>query len=207
MHRRVLLTLLLAVVVAPFAAVRPAAAQVSPEAIAADLNAFWAGEFAAAGLGFSPPGFSAVVGDTATGCGPIDELILGPAGYCLLDRTIYYSPSWLQAFVQFSGDAALFVIISHEWGHHLQILLGGEAAITPETEQQADCLAGAYIASAEARGFAPPGTLQRGTGLSIRAGDPTFLPEGFDQHGAGAYRGVAFMEGYMGGVEACGITL
>ena len=67
MLRRLLLPFLVAVaLVAPIAAPAPAAAQSAPEAVASDVNAFWAGEFAAAGLAYSPPGFVSVTGESST---------------------------------------------------------------------------------------------------------------------------------------------
>jgi hypothetical protein len=206
MLRRLLLPFLVAAaLMAPVAG--PAAAQSAPEAVAADVNAYWAAQFADAGLPYSPPGFSAVTGESSTGCGPVSPDVIGPAAYCLLDSTIYYSPDYLNLYASEADPTAYFVIIAHEWGHHVSRLLGSEAPISPETEQQADCASGAYLADAVARGFAPAGSLNRGTGLSIRAGDPTFLPDGFQTHGNGAYRGIAFMEGYMNGLEACGLGL
>lgn len=209
MLRRLLAPFLIAAAfVAPLAApALPAAAQSAPEAVAADINAYWATQFADAGLGYGPPGFVAVEGEQATGCGPVTPDVIGPAAFCLLDSTIYYSPAYLNLYASEADPTAYFVIIAHEWGHHVQLLLGADASITAETEQQADCASGAYLADAVARGFAPPGSLNRGTGLSIRAGDPTFLPEGFQIHGNGAYRGIAFMQGYMNGLEACGLSL
>jgi hypothetical protein len=206
MLRRLLLPFLVAAaLVAPVAG--PAAAQSAPEAVAADVNAYWAGQFAEAGIAYSPPGFVPVTGESTTGCGPVSPDVIGPAAYCLLDSTIYYSPDYLNLYASEADPTAYFVIIAHEWGHHVSRLLGSEAPISPETEQQADCASGAYLADAVARGFAPAGSLNRGTGLSIRAGDPTFLPDGFQTHGNGAYRGIAFMEGYMNGLEACGLGL
>lgn len=206
MLRRLLMPFLLAAaILAPIAA--PVAAQSAPEAVASDVNAYWAAQFADAGLAYSPPGFSAVTGESVTGCGPISPDIIGPAAYCLLDSTIYYSPAYLNLYASEADPTAYYVIIAHEWGHHVALLLGAESSISPETEQQADCASGAYLADAVARGFAPAGSLNRGTGLSIRAGDPTFLPDGFQTHGNGAYRGIAFMQGYMNGLEACGLPI
>ena len=206
MLRRLLLPFLVAVaLVAPIAAPAPAAAQSAPEAVASDVNAFWAGEFAAAGLAYSPPGFVSVTGESSTACGLISPDIIGPAAYCLLNSTIYYSPAYLNLYASEADPTAYFVIIAHEWGHHVQLLLGSDATISPETEQQADCASGAYLADAVARGFAPAGSINRGTFLSITAGDPTFLPDGFQSHGNGAYRGISFMQGYMNGLDACGL--
>ncbi len=204
MLRRLLAPFLVAAaLVLPLAA--PAAAQSAPEAVGSDVNAFWAAQFADAGLGYSSPGFVSVTGESTTGCGPVSPDVIGPAAYCLVDSTIYYSPAYLDLYASEADPTAYYVIIAHEWGHHIQLLLGSDATVSAETEQQADCASGVYLADAVARGFAPAGSLNRGFGLSIRAGDPTFLPDGFQTHGNGAYRGIAFMQGYMNGFEACGL--
>jgi uncharacterized protein len=188
-------------IVATFAFPGPTAAQSTEAAIASDINAFWAGQFAAAGLGYSSPGFVAIYSEVSTGCGPIDPYMLGPAAYCPIDETIYVAPVWEQVY----GAQEWITILSHEWGHHVQRLTGRAGYPTEESELQADCMAGAYVADAEARGAIPVGTFNRGMGTSIRAGEPPFMPDDAGVHGTGAQRGGSYMSGYMRGVAACGI--
>jgi predicted metalloprotease len=167
----------------------------------ADIDAYWANQFANAGLSYSSPGFVAIYGETSTGCGPISPEMLGPAAYCPLDNVIYVAPIWEQVY---SGSEWI-TILAHEWGHHIQVLLGGAGYPTDESELQADCLAGAYVADAEARGAIPSGTFNRGMGTSIRAGQPPFVPDESGVHGTGAERGGSYIGGYMSGPSACGL--
>jgi len=178
------------------------AAQSMESAILADLDAYWAGQAAALGIEYSPPAMALVEGEVSTSCGPVDPYILGPAAYCPLDSTIYVAPLWEQMY----GPAEWITILAHEWAHHMQNLNGRTGYPTEESELQADCLAGAYVADAEARGAAPAGTFQRGMGASIRAGAPPFLPDGVDVHGTGAERGTSYMDGYARGAAVCGLS-
>ncbi|MGI9254496.1 MAG: neutral zinc metallopeptidase [Thermomicrobiales bacterium] len=178
-----------------------AAAQSTEAAYAADLDVYWAGQFANQGLSYSSPGFMAIYGETSTGCGPVSPEMLGPAAYCPIDNVIYVAPIWEQVY----GGDEWITILAHEWGHHVQVLVGLGGYPTDESELQADCLAGAYVADAEARGAIPQGTFNRGMGTSIRSGQPPFLPDEADVHGTGAERGGSYIGGYMSGTSACGI--
>jgi predicted metalloprotease len=202
MLRRSLVALAaLAAFAAPAALPAATAAQSMEAAVAADIDAWYAGQFANAGLGYSSPNLAAVNGETGTACGPVDPTILGPAAYCPLDATVYVAPVWEQVYSQ----EEWITILAHEWGHHAQMLVGFSGYPTDESELQADCLAGAYVADAEARGAVPAGTFTRGMGASIRAGAPPFLPDEADVHGTGAERGGSYMDGYMRGIGACGL--
>lgn len=192
----------LAAVAAPAALPAVTAAQSQEAAIAADIDAWYAGQLGAAGVGYSSPNLSAVTAETNTSCGPVDPSILGPAAYCPLDNTVYVAPVWEQVY----GSEEWVTILSHEWGHHAQQLLGASGYPTEASELQADCLAGAYVADAEARGVAPNGTFTRGMGASIRAGALPFLPDGADVHGTGAERAGSYSDGYFNGIGACGLV-
>jgi hypothetical protein len=176
----------------------------SPEAVAEDIDAYWRAQFADRGLAYFPPGLQVVNDTTATGCGLIDPFF-GPAGYCTLDNTIYVSPLWLDTSGQ---DSTLwYIVLSHEWGHHIQSLLGLEATVSIETEKQADCLSGAYAADAVARGFAPQSIYNVGMYLQIIVGDPPFLPDDLRTHPTGGERGSEFAQGWLGGPSECGVGL
>ncbi len=181
----------------PVALPAPVAAQSMEAAIAADIDAWYAAQIP----GYTSPNFVAVTGETTTSCGPVDPYILGPAAYCPLDSTVYVAPVWEQVY----AAEEWITILAHEWGHHAQHVMGFAGYATDESELQADCLAGAYVADAEARGAVPSGTFNRGMGASIRAGAPPFLPDDADVHGTGAERGTTYMDGYMRGIGACGL--
>jgi len=91
-----------------------------------------------------------------TGCGPATTDV-GPF-YCPVDQTAYFDTSFFQVLVdQFGssgGPLAQEYVVAHEFGHHVQNLLGvlGRAQQGPggsegngvRTELQADCYAGVW---------------------------------------------------------------
>lgn len=196
MRRRLLAVLLFALLLTPMVMVPATYAQESAEGVESDLNSWWASQFAASGMGYSSPGIVPVYGYVETACGPIDPSI-GPAAYCPLNATIYLVPGYGYSFGEW------VTILAHEWGHHIQNILGMGGYPTEAGELQADCFSGAYVRSAETRGIIAPGTGTRGMGLSIRAGELPFLPDDLDIHGSGSERGGSFMSGYMNGFGAC----
>jgi predicted metalloprotease len=95
-------------------------------------------------------------GQVQTGCGPATSDV-GPF-YCPGDKTAYFDTDFFQVLVdQFGssgGPLAQEYVVAHEYGHHVQDLLGdlGRAQQDPEgatgggvrTELQADCYAGVW---------------------------------------------------------------
>jgi len=70
--------------------------------------------------------------------------------YCPLDHTIYVGEQAMWDFYSRMGDAAPAVGIAHEWGHHLQAMVGvtsdNTLADAINLENQADCIAGSWSA-------------------------------------------------------------
>ncbi len=98
-------------------------------------------------------------GQVNTGCGPADSGV-GPF-YCPEDDTVYLDTTfWDQLANQFGapGQFAQPYVLAHEYGHHIQDLLGTEAdvqrqmqrdpsnqnALSVKLELQADCYAGVW---------------------------------------------------------------
>ena len=106
--------------------------------------------------GYTPPRTTLFHGQVQTGCGPATSDV-GPF-YCPVDKTAYFDTDFFQVLVdQFGssgGPLAQEYVVAHEYGHHVQNLLGdlGRAQQDPEgatgggvrTELQADCYAGVW---------------------------------------------------------------
>lgn len=180
-----------------------AKAQSGVEGVFADLDAFWAATFAEAGIGYYSPRVAMVEGPVDTPCGVIDPTF-GPGAYCPLDETVYFAPAWFGDLDYAGENAAFILVMSHEWSHHLQVLLGIYGI--PIAEPQADCLAGVYLASAEDRGLITPGGRAQALQILQSAGDVPWLDPGAFAHGPGTLRSIAFMSGQHEGLPGCGLV-
>ncbi len=125
-------------------------------------------------------------GATGTNCGQASAEV-GPF-YCPADRLVYFDLDFLtQMQEQFgaTGDLAAQYIVAHEYGHHVQNLIGVSdqvrqaQAAQPDRanaysvalELQADCFAGAWARSAEDRGLLEPGDLEEALNAAAAVGD------------------------------------
>lgn len=137
------------------------------------------------------------------------------AGYCLDDHTIGWDRGeLLPALDRAHGDMGVTMVLAHEYGHAIQYHSGMADDDTPTlvAEQQADCLAGAYMRWV-AEDQSPRFTLSTGEGLNnvlaavIGFRDPLLNvddPEvGVDEHGSAFERVSAFQFGFTDGVQAC----
>lgn len=116
------------------------------------VDAVWAQQL----QGYQRPQVRLFTGSVNTGCGPADSAV-GPF-YCPSDRTAYFDTDFFDVLVdQFGssgGPLAQEYVVAHEFGHHVQNLLGvlGRAQQDPQgptgggvrTELQADCYAGVW---------------------------------------------------------------
>jgi predicted metalloprotease len=108
----------------------------------------------------SPAGIETFSGATSTGCGNATKDV-GPF-YCPTDETIYLDTTFFQDVLQgqLNGPNGAFVepyVIGHEFGHHIQNILGtmsrvktqqGPTSDSVRLELQADCYAGMWTAGA-----------------------------------------------------------
>jgi predicted metalloprotease len=114
-----------------------------------DEMTVWIGEFSKATYpDMSAPSYVYVESGTTvpTGCNVV--LDSSAYAYCSLDDSVYIGQDQLWAFYSKQGDAAAAVGIAHEWGHHVQHVLGVAAAGRNgliALENQADCIAGAWV--------------------------------------------------------------
>jgi predicted metalloprotease len=106
--------------------------------------------------GYTRPKVRLFSQQVSTGCGPATTDV-GPF-YCPVDQTAYFDTSFFQVltdqFGSSGGPLAQEYVVAHEFGHHVQDLLGvlGKAQQGPggsegngvRTELQADCYAGVW---------------------------------------------------------------
>jgi predicted metalloprotease len=175
--------------------------------LASAVDAYWAEVFRDAQRPYESPDIVNVLEEMSTGCG-----VISPepnAFYCPPDRAIYLVPQFLQDQERLFGDYAPMAVLSHEWGHHIQNLLGIKGPTSKAFELQADCLMGAFTRHADEAGLLDYGDFLEALSSAIDAGDPTFLPEDAPgAHGQPEDRVKALTKGFGGGpVTGCGLPL
>jgi predicted metalloprotease len=164
-------------------------------------------------------------GSTNTGCGMASSQT-GPF-YCPLDNLVYFDLDFLVTLQeQFgaTGDLAAQYIVAHEFGHHVQNVLGineqmREAQQSDPSranqysvalELQADCFAGAWARDASDRGlFDDPSEVEEALNAASAVGDDTIQqktqgrvdPESWT-HGSSAQRVQWFQRGFQTGDPA-----
>ena len=134
------------------------------------LNAFWPAYLRDYGVQYPQPKTVIFSGGTGTGCGAATSKV-GPF-YCPADSTAYFDPGFFQELVDRFGSSggplAQEYVVAHEFGHHIQNVLGtidrarqdpqGPESGAVRTELQADCYAGLWVHYATTT--ADPGTGQ-----------------------------------------------
>jgi predicted metalloprotease len=135
------------------------------------LDAYWSETFTASGESFQQPGAEIFTDGVNTQCGAASSAV-GPF-YCPLDQTIYLDLGFYDVlesrFGAEGGPFAEMYVVAHEYGHHIQNLLGlleqgrdtGAGSGAVRTELQADCLAGVWGAHAVDTGFLQPLTREQ----------------------------------------------
>jgi len=123
------------------------------------LDAVWTAELAAqdSGVAYEPPDFVVFQDSVSTGCGSATSAT-GPF-YCPADSTVYLDLGFFQQMESDFGAAdaplAQEYVVAHEWGHHIQNLMGtlsahdsqeqGDQGAGVRMELQADCYAGIWM--------------------------------------------------------------
>jgi uncharacterized protein len=136
--------------------------------IVADINSvqrYWTDQFAAGKRAYEPAKTVFFSGSTDTGCGPASTDV-GPF-YCPVDKRVYIDLGFFDElrtrFGAQGGPSAQAYVLAHEYGHHVQDLLGilgsgsggaaGATGRSVRTELQADCLAGVWAHHATQTGY------------------------------------------------------
>ncbi len=135
------------------------------EATFAEIQYFWQREFHAAGLTYQPARLELFSSKVDSGCGVQENA--GPF-YCPANHGIYLDLGFFDLLARQAGlgGFAQAYVLGHEFGHHIQQLLGihdrvgaanqanpaGQNALSVRVELQADCLAGVWAHSAYTRG-------------------------------------------------------
>jgi hypothetical protein len=191
-----------------------------------DVQVTWDEIFREAGQRYEPTTLVLFTGAVATACGNATSAT-GPF-YCPADRKVFLDLGFfreLQERFGAPGDFAQAYVIAHEFGHHVQNLLGimGEVQVAqrndPESandlsvrlELQADCLAGVWAQTAYRDDLLEEGDLEEGLNAAAAVGDDRIQAaatgridrESFT-HGSSEERREWFLRGFEEGtIQAC----
>lgn len=183
----------------------------------------WQPMLHAKGVDLTPATLTVYDGATVTSCGT-GTALAGPF-YCPEDTHIYLDLSFYNELgTRFGapGDFAKAYVVAHEYGHHIQTLMGTMARRGSDThgaqsnsvriELQADCYAGVWANQANARfKILQSGDVESGLRAASAVGDDTIekraqgyaVPDSFT-HGTSAQRMRWFKRGLdSGDMDAC----
>ena len=131
------------------------------------IQTYWTDAFASSGETYQPSDTVLFSGATSSGCGSASAAT-GPF-YCPPDALIYIDLDFFaelrSRFGAQGGSLAQGYVVAHEYGHHVQDLLGvletrggetGEESMAVRIELQADCYAGVWANHAAGTGFLEP---------------------------------------------------
>jgi len=189
-----------------------------------DAQQSWATIFAQEGQQYTDARLVLFRDGVQSACG-FAESATGPF-YCPGDSEVYIDLGFydeLRERFGAPGDFAEAYVLAHEIGHHVQRLLGTEAKVrraqqrnpgqanqySVALELQADCYAGVWAHSAQARGLLEVGDVEEGLAAAAAVGDDRIQrmgggyvnPDAFT-HGSSADRAKWFGRGFQSGDPA-----
>jgi predicted metalloprotease len=135
------------------------------------VQAYWSDQFEASGEQYQMAETVLFTEAVNTACGGASSAV-GPF-YCPLDQTIYIDLGFYEVLEQRlgaeGGELAEAYVVAHEYGHHVQNLLGllesgrdaGAEGDAVRTELQADCFAGTWAGNAVDTGYLEPLTREQ----------------------------------------------
>jgi predicted metalloprotease len=188
--------------------------------VVADIQDFWAATFRESGRDYPETRLVLFDGGTQSGCGPASSAT-GPF-YCPADQKVYLDLGFfdeLQSrFGAQGGDFAIAYVVAHEFGHHVQTVLGVSEAVQQQAagdparrndlsvrqELQADCLAGVWARSAASD--LEPGDIEEALSAASAVGDDRIQEATTGRidreswtHGSADQRVTWFTNGYRSG--------
>ncbi|MEO7997324.1 MAG: neutral zinc metallopeptidase [Gemmatimonadaceae bacterium] len=191
-----------------------------------DTEQTWSEILAANGQQYVKPHLVLFRDGVESACG-FAQSATGPF-YCPGDQKVYIDLGFFDELGNkfgAPGEFARAYVLAHEFGHHVQNLLGTERsmrraqqqnpqsanALSVAMELQADCFAGIWAASANKRNIVEPGDIEGGLTAAAAVGDDRLQrmgsghvnPESFT-HGSSAQRMDWFKRGFnQGSISAC----
>ena len=135
------------------------------------VQAYWNEQFEASGEQYQMAETVLFTDAVNTACGGASSQV-GPF-YCPLDQTIYIDLGFFDQLMERlggpGGELAEAYVLAHEYGHHVQNLLGllesgrdaGAEGGAVRTELQADCFAGTWAGNAVDTGYLEPLTREQ----------------------------------------------
>ncbi|HYH93952.1 MAG TPA: neutral zinc metallopeptidase [Candidatus Saccharimonadales bacterium] len=189
------------------------------------IQTYWADTFQASGRDYPETVLVLFTGSTTSACGPASSQT-GPF-YCPADQKVYLDLEFFDElksrFGAEGGDFAMAYVVAHEFGHHVQTVLGISEQVQRDAqsdpsrqndlsvrqELQADCLAGAWANAAVSD--IEPGDIEEALSAASAVGDDRIQqsttgridPESWT-HGSAEQRVTWFKNGFdTGSIEAC----
>ena len=186
-----------------------------------DVQTFWQGDFERSGRTYEVTKLVLFDGQTESGCG-LASSETGPF-YCPADHLVYLDLGFfreLRDTFRAPGDFAEAYVIAHEFGHHVQVLLGTSDRVRREQqahpsqandlsvrlELQADCYAGVWAHSAYQQNELETGDVDAGLRAAAAVGDDRIQRSAGERvdpetwtHGSSAQRMQWFKAGFADG--------